>query len=460
MSYWLLTDNLFDMGIFDFFNNKKKENARQEQLRLQQEEKRRAEEQLQRLAEQRKRMEQKQREESILSNFNFDSTCHQRYENYQPVRGLQVCPRYIKIRKNINGCPGYQLTPGDGYILTATNGDTGQPQFAPKPMRVVKFSDSEILLKGYCVSAQTPFGWQNVDLSDYGFSIILNKGSILKCVLHLYDRNVDLEYQRTNQSTALFSKDELKSIITILSSISYIFLKSDRLVGGRNEKMKSSLFSYAGIFGYYYEEVYTYGKVSDITDENIASHYILVKLSMADEAHRKQVVRDLADNWSDVLQVIFNLELDDNEAGNRLKKMESNIQTVTKAIEKLSGNKCKKPFNPLKVTPKKVSYNPFNITEDLKLAEGRAIPDITDVFASELIPMLVSNQHSANESKDIVANYALSMIKSYYDNAGYVPMLIVDQITGQVNQVAETVEHISYSPQKNLKEYILNKIYR
>ena len=45
MSYRLLMDNVFEMGIFDFFNNKKKENARQEQLRLQQEGKRRAEEQ-------------------------------------------------------------------------------------------------------------------------------------------------------------------------------------------------------------------------------------------------------------------------------------------------------------------------------------------------------------------------------------------------------------------------------
>ena len=354
----------------------------------------------------------------------------------------------------------YQLTPGDGYILTGTNGYTGQPQFAPKPMRVVKFSNTEILLKGYCVSAQTPFGWQEIDLSDYGFSIIWQNGIIQKCILHMYDRNVDLEYQRTSQSTALFSKDELKSIIAILSDISYIFLKSDRLVGGRNEKMKSMLFSYAGVFGYYYEEEYAYGKVSDITDNNIASHYVLVKLSISDDSHRRNVVRDLADNWSDVLQVIFNLELDDNEAGNKLKKMESNIHTVTKAIEKLSGKNCKKPSNPLKVHPKKVSYNPFNITEDLKLAEGRAIPDITDVFARELVPMLASNQHSSDESRDIVANYALSMIKSYYDNAGFVPMLIVDQITGQVNQVAEMVEHISYAPQKNLKEYILSKIYR
>lgn len=51
------------MGIFDFLNNKKKEKARQEQLRLQ-EEKRRAEEQ-RRLAEQRKRMEQKEAQSEI-----------------------------------------------------------------------------------------------------------------------------------------------------------------------------------------------------------------------------------------------------------------------------------------------------------------------------------------------------------------------------------------------------------
>lgn len=64
MSYRLLMDNVFEMGIFDFFNNKKKENARQEQLRLQQEYKRRVEEQ-RRLAEQRKQEEQQKREESF-----------------------------------------------------------------------------------------------------------------------------------------------------------------------------------------------------------------------------------------------------------------------------------------------------------------------------------------------------------------------------------------------------------
>lgn len=189
------------MGLFDFFNKKKKERERQEQLRIQREaearrkaeEQRRQAEARRRAEEQRKRQEE-QRQDAILSNFDYNSNCHQRYESGTPVLGLQVCPRYIKIRKNTNGCSGYQLKNGDGYILTATNGDTGKPQFAPKPMRVVKFSDTEILLKGYKVSAQTPFGWQEIDLSDYGFSIILNNGKPNKCILHMYDRNVKLEY--------------------------------------------------------------------------------------------------------------------------------------------------------------------------------------------------------------------------------------------------------------------------
>lgn len=188
------------MGLFDFFNKNKKERERQEQLRLKQETdaKRRAEEQRRqkenrRLAEEKRKCQE--HKDAILSSFKFDSNCHQRYENGKPVHGLQVCPRFIKIRKNINGCSGYKLKNGDGYILTATNGDTGKPQFAPKPMRVVKFTDNEIQLKGYTVSTQTPLGWQDIDLSDYGFSILLKNGKADRCIFHMYDRNVDLEYR-------------------------------------------------------------------------------------------------------------------------------------------------------------------------------------------------------------------------------------------------------------------------
>lgn len=261
-------------------------------------------------------------------------------------------------------------------------------------------------------------------------------------------------------SNKIFSKNELESYIHTLSTISYIFQNSDRLIDDRNNKMKSCVFSYASILGFYYEKIFEYGKMSDIVDANIASHYKLIELSMLDNKQRKQIIADLADNWSDVLQVIFNLELDDNEAGNNFKKIDSDIQKITIAFENLSGKTCRKPINPFNTVPQIVSYNPFHITEDINLSKGHYIPDITDVFAQELIPMLLSAKYLGEEIKDIVANYAISMVKSYYDNAGIVPMVIIDQITGQINQVAEMVQHVSYAPQNNLKEYVLSKIYR
>lgn len=258
----------------------------------------------------------------------------------------------------------------------------------------------------------------------------------------------------------LFSKSELENLIRILSKISYIFRDCELLVGGRNQTMMSRTHSYAGILGYLYEVDYEYGKMKDIVDSEIASHYVLVMLSMSDTSHKKKTINELADNWSDVLQVIFNLQLETNITGNKLKAMDSDIKKVTSAFEKLSGKKCKAPKNPFNMAPRQVTYNPYRITEDPTRSRGHAIPDITNVFAQELIPQILSAKSSGVALKDVVANYAIGMIKSYYDNAGFVPMVIVDQITGQINQVAEMAARISYAPQASLKEYILSKIYK
>ena len=258
----------------------------------------------------------------------------------------------------------------------------------------------------------------------------------------------------------LFSKSELEQYITTLSKMGYLFQKTSLLMGGRNETMKSRLFSYAGILGYYYENEYNYGIMANLVDQDVAIRHALVSNSMRDASHKRKVVAELADNWSDVLQVIFNLQLEPNEEGERFARIKSEILSVTTAFEKMSGKKCREPKDPRKVNPRNVTYNPFNITEDLEKSQGHMIPDITNVFAGELIPQLVENPYSAKAPKDIVADYALSMIKSYYDNAGFVPMVIVDQITGQINQVAEMVQRVSYNPYPSLKEYILSKIYR
>ncbi len=267
------------------------------------------------------------------------------------------------------------------------------------------------------------------------------------------------EKQNNNQNN-LFSKSELENLIQILSKISYIFQESGSIIGGRSEKMMSTTRSYAGILGYFYEIEYGYGKMIDIVDNNIANHYLLVKSAMFNNEHKKRTISELSNNWSDILQVIFNFELDSNPIGNKFKTMQNDIQKVTEAFEKLSGTKCRKPQNPLDTKPKNITYNPYNITEDPMLSRGHTIPDITSVFAQELIPLLSSAQSYGRLSKDTVANYAISMVKSYYENAGFVPMVIIDQITGQINQVTDMFQKISYSPYSSLKEYVLSKIYR
>ncbi len=263
-----------------------------------------------------------------------------------------------------------------------------------------------------------------------------------------------------NDTTNLFSKSELENIIGILSKLSYRFRDSQLLKstgGGRNESMMSKVHSYAGILGYYYEEEYNYGKFSNIVDGTIARHYFLVKLAMADAQHRRNTVAELADNWSDILQVIFNMQLESNREGDVFKQMETDIAKVMAAFEKISGKKCKEPKDPRNVTPRKVTYNPLNITEDLELSRGHIIPDISHVFAQELLPQLMS---PFKAQKDIVADYTIGLLESYSKNAGYLPMVIVDMVTGQVNQVVSMAQCVSYSPCNSLKEYVLSKIYR
>lgn len=261
-----------------------------------------------------------------------------------------------------------------------------------------------------------------------------------------------------SESKPLFSKSEMEDFIRILSVMSYIF-RDSKLIGGRNETMKNRLHSYAGILGYYYEDIYHYGKMENIVNNEIFLRYVLVRNALLDINNKRNTISELSDNWSGVLQVIFTMQLESNTDGDKFKQLEPEILRVTSAFEKISGKKCKEPKDPRVVIPRQVTFNPFGITEDLVLSRGHSIPDFTNAFAHDLIPQLSDNYRNI-ESKDIVAEYVISLIKSYYDNAGFVPMVVVDQITGQINRVVELVGKISYAPYPSLKEYVLSKIYK
>lgn len=192
------------MGIFDFiFGNKKQKEERLKRERFEAE--RKAELERHRLAQQRKlEHESKKREQTktkilTVEPFSFKSNTHQRFENNNPVKGLQNCSRTISVVKNTNGCPGYKLEAGKGYIVKLFNDDLGKPNMSDKPMIIVGKTDSCIELRGFKIEAMTPFGWQEVDYSDYGLKVWYANGKISKCVLYMYDRNIRIEY--TNKAS-------------------------------------------------------------------------------------------------------------------------------------------------------------------------------------------------------------------------------------------------------------------
>jgi hypothetical protein len=123
-------------------------------------------------------------------DFLFHSSDHLRYENGRHVSGPHGgAPRAVKVETNISG--------GDGYTVTMFNTDGGRAvvQMAPKQMKVQHVDDKKIVLRGYGHDSS------GASFSDYGLTIQLDNGNIEKCILHMYDRNVDIEYLKSSEQS-------------------------------------------------------------------------------------------------------------------------------------------------------------------------------------------------------------------------------------------------------------------
>jgi tetratricopeptide (TPR) repeat protein len=107
-------------------------------------------------------------------NFIFKSSDHIRYENGIYVSG-----------------------PHGGFLVTMYNLDETHPiwqnnvQMTPKQMKIISQTNDKIILRGYGCD---PMGASFVD---FGLTIHLKTGSVEKCILHLHDRNIDIEYLKS-----------------------------------------------------------------------------------------------------------------------------------------------------------------------------------------------------------------------------------------------------------------------
>lgn len=119
-------------------------------------------------------------------NFVFNSSDHLRYENGRHVSGPHGgAPRAVKVEPNITGNIGYTVT------MFNTDGQTSV-QMAPKQMKIIQQANNKIVLRGY--------GYDNMGSSfaDYGLSVFYKNNDIEKCILHMHDRNIDIEYLKSD----------------------------------------------------------------------------------------------------------------------------------------------------------------------------------------------------------------------------------------------------------------------
>ena len=130
-----------------------------------------------------------------MQDLVLKSTHHQRYQNGVPVMGDQYCSRTIKIENKVfkDMFNGLDVNPKEGFLVTMWNMDMPTPtqQMQPKLMEMVADMGDKISLRGVTLKAMGVVAYDN---KDYGITLHLKNRNVIKCVLHLYDRGVDIEY--------------------------------------------------------------------------------------------------------------------------------------------------------------------------------------------------------------------------------------------------------------------------
>lgn len=125
----------------------------------------------------------------------FNSNTHQRYEQGEPVRGVQVgCHRDVVIEKNISEGIGYSITVNNPSAIPGTWGAT---PMGTKPMKIISATTGRIELRGYgydrtAVALGIPMSAATFE--NYGMTIYHNGHNILHCMIHLIERQVDIDY--------------------------------------------------------------------------------------------------------------------------------------------------------------------------------------------------------------------------------------------------------------------------
>ena len=142
------------------------------------------------------------------------------------------------------------------------------------------------------------------------------------------------------------TKNKLIKAIKALAYLSELFKDSTFLLAakdGRNEKKRVTMYSFAGILGYQFEEVYHFGDYCSLVDMPMRQHYDKIIATLADPDGSTLAIANLSNNWSDILQTILEIQTNNVEESKTFINLQPEIDNITDVIEALSGSKCRKP---------------------------------------------------------------------------------------------------------------------
>lgn len=142
-----------------------------------------------------------------------------------------------------------------------------------------------------------------------------------------------------SNSSAIFSKSELTSLIQTCDDMKQMFASSKSLIAsgnGRAQKMASTMVSYKSMLLYFYESILKYGSASQFfKGEDEKNNYELCSLLVfSNQSSGAECFHDAANNWKDIQTVLKTLQMTD-EAG-IVYKLSNGIQALTSAFDKIS----------------------------------------------------------------------------------------------------------------------------
>lgn len=106
-------------------------------------------------------------------------------------------------------------------------------------------------------------------------------------------------------------------------------------------------------------------------------------------------------------------------------------------------------------------YNPLNIQDDPNLRKFHQIPNLSSILKKELENLYMQSLIRKQDVSlcTITEDYAISLLKSYYENAGIVPMCIVDEVIKQIYSAPySALGKFIYPSEDLLKQKILQKL--